>query len=319
MDCTSSTSVGPTESDRSIIAAFLRRNEPHAMYMLQALSESFDLVEKAGNWALVWGNGPAEEQSVAACGGSLPDRSLIACGYRLEAANDLHFIHICSEASDVLIQACFRRLYIPSVKGVCGPSPLLRNALTDSFLSGSTGGRPLVFEQVEDAFILDTIETEALANVLTKAADFTVRLAETSDLGELASLEQAYQKEENAQDFDVEQAMGSVKDFADKGRLFVGGYLDGIVAMARFHVSLDDAVLVNDVFVSSAHRGKGLGKAIVAGALQKWKQKHDSITGSSKRAILHVGQTNIVARRTYESLGFRQSPQKEAMHCVTLG
>lgn len=152
-------------------------------------------------------------------------------------------------------------------------------------------------------------------------------------------LEQAYQKEENGQSMDVDEALGSVQQFVSNGRLFVArsrlgssaaspgqcedsqDRFDTIVAMVRFHVVLEDIVLVNDVFVKQDCRGKGFGKAIVAGGILGWKAKTDCSAAHGKtlkKAMLHVGESNTVARRTYQSLGFKQPVRKEAMHCIIL-
>jgi GNAT superfamily N-acetyltransferase len=62
---------------------------------------------------------------------------------------------------------------------------------------------------------------------------------------------------------------------------------------------LPDVPILNQLFVSRAHRGQGIGRAIIGEAMRRLR-----VLGH-KQVALGVGPENDRARRLYEGLGFR--------------
>ena len=99
---------------------------------------------------------------------------------------------------------------------------------------------------------------------------------------------------------------GVEKLIEDRNTAFVIGAPDadtppaGVVAL-RFRHSLwtaSDDCLLEDVFVEESARGTGLGRALVAFALEHARAR------GCRRAELDVNESNEPALRLYESLGF---------------
>jgi ribosomal protein S18 acetylase RimI-like enzyme len=75
--------------------------------------------------------------------------------------------------------------------------------------------------------------------------------------------------------------------------------VDGeVVAYATFNAQLPEAVQVGGVFTPPALRGRGYGRAVVAGALR------DARANGVAVALLFTGEENVAARRAYLGLGF---------------
>ncbi|HEV8325511.1 MAG TPA: GNAT family N-acetyltransferase [Myxococcota bacterium] len=71
------------------------------------------------------------------------------------------------------------------------------------------------------------------------------------------------------------------------------------VAYAAFNAALPDTVQVGGVYVPGPLRGRGRGRAVVAGALLAARE------GGVAHALLFTAEANAPARSAYESLGFR--------------
>lgn len=73
------------------------------------------------------------------------------------------------------------------------------------------------------------------------------------------------------------------------------------VATTAFNARVPEMVQVGAVFTPPAQRGRGYGRAVVAGQLRIARDE------GARRAVLFTPETNLAARRAYESLGFRKT------------
>lgn len=73
-----------------------------------------------------------------------------------------------------------------------------------------------------------------------------------------------------------------------------------IVAYAAFNAALPEVVQLGGVWTPPERRGRGYGRAVVAGALLA------ACDGGVQRAVLFTGKDNIAAKRAYAALGFRR-------------
>jgi predicted GNAT family acetyltransferase len=80
---------------------------------------------------------------------------------------------------------------------------------------------------------------------------------------------------------------------------FVGVRVNGrVVAMAGQRMRLPDAIEISAVCTDPDHRGRGLGRAVVAAVAAR-------TLAAGRRPFLHVRVENEAAVRLYEGLGFR--------------
>lgn len=73
-----------------------------------------------------------------------------------------------------------------------------------------------------------------------------------------------------------------------------------IVAYTAFNAALPEVVQLGGVWTPPERRGRGYGRAVVAGALLAARD------GGAQRAVLFTGKDNIAAKRAYAALGFRR-------------
>jgi GNAT superfamily N-acetyltransferase len=71
------------------------------------------------------------------------------------------------------------------------------------------------------------------------------------------------------------------------------------VSYSAFNARLPDVVQVGGVWTPRELRGRGYGRAVVAGSLQAARSEE------ARRAVLFTGKENRSARAAYEALGFR--------------
>jgi ribosomal protein S18 acetylase RimI-like enzyme len=71
------------------------------------------------------------------------------------------------------------------------------------------------------------------------------------------------------------------------------------VSYSAFNARLPDVVQVGGVWTPKELRGRGYGRAVVAGSLL------DARAEGAASAVLFTGEENVPARRAYEALGFR--------------
>lgn len=70
------------------------------------------------------------------------------------------------------------------------------------------------------------------------------------------------------------------------------------VAYQQFNAMVDDVVQVGGVWTPPALRGRGYGRAVVAGSLLTARAE------GARRGVLFTGESNAAARRAYAALGF---------------
>jgi predicted GNAT family acetyltransferase len=74
---------------------------------------------------------------------------------------------------------------------------------------------------------------------------------------------------------------------------------DGVpVAYQQFNAAVEDVVQVGGVWTPPPLRGRGYGRAVVAGALLAARAE------GARRGVLFTGETNVQAQRAYAALGF---------------
>jgi uncharacterized protein len=73
-----------------------------------------------------------------------------------------------------------------------------------------------------------------------------------------------------------------------------------IVAYAAFNAALPEVVQIGGVWTPPERRGRGYGRAVVAGSLLAARE--DGV----QRAVLFTGAHNVAAKRAYAALGFRR-------------
>ena len=75
---------------------------------------------------------------------------------------------------------------------------------------------------------------------------------------------------------------------------------DDIVAYAAFNAALPQVVQLGGVWTPPERRGRGYGRAVVAGALLAARDE------GVQRGVLFTGEDNVAAKRAYGALGFRR-------------
>jgi GNAT superfamily N-acetyltransferase len=73
-----------------------------------------------------------------------------------------------------------------------------------------------------------------------------------------------------------------------------------LVSTSAFNTAMREAVQIGGVFTPPGLRGRGYGRAVVAGSLR------DARARGVWLSILFTGQDNVPAQRAYEALGFRR-------------
>jgi predicted GNAT family acetyltransferase len=89
-----------------------------------------------------------------------------------------------------------------------------------------------------------------------------------------------------------------VKVGLDEGTAWVLEADGALVACQQFNATLPDVVQVGGVWTPPDLRGRGYGRAVVAGALLA--ARADGV----RRGVLFTGEWNVSAQRAYEALGF---------------
>ena len=96
------------------------------------------------------------------------------------------------------------------------------------------------------------------------------------------------------------QARQSAVEAVGSSRDWVLQVKDRIVAKSRFNAWLDDAVQIGGVYTPPSFRGRGYGRAVVAGSLREVARQ------GVLRAVLFTDQDNLPAQHAYRSLGFER-------------
>ncbi len=92
---------------------------------------------------------------------------------------------------------------------------------------------------------------------------------------------------------------GEIDRLVDEGNAFVLREEGTAVAFSGFNARLEDVVQVGGVYTPPSLRGRGFGRAVVAGSLLSARAE------GVRRAVLFTERENGAARRAYLALGFR--------------
>ena len=181
------------------------------------------------------------------------------------------------------------------VRGVIGPWREARSALAALALP-----HPPALESRE---ILYRLEIDRLVVPPTLASgEVRCRRSREAELHELAAWRVAFEVENLSKTPSPRQradAIEAVTRAHDAGRHFVLEDRAGTpVAMSAFNAWADGIVQVGSVFTPRERRGRGHGRAVVAGSLLDARQR------GAHRSVLFTGEENHPARRAYEALGF---------------
>jgi ribosomal protein S18 acetylase RimI-like enzyme len=136
-----------------------------------------------------------------------------------------------------------------------------------------------------------------------------VRLATSDDASEIARLLSEFrdwQGRESPTDASIEASVRRL--LADPGTEYLlGGDPPAGVLQLRFRHAVwtgaDDAHL-EDLFVSEAARGSGLGRELVEAALERARER------GAARILLDTSESNEAAVRLYASVGFRSGSEE---------
>jgi ribosomal protein S18 acetylase RimI-like enzyme len=130
-----------------------------------------------------------------------------------------------------------------------------------------------------------------------------IRQAEVEDAAEIARLLDDFNREFGEPTPGAEVLAASVRRLLAEGEmtaLLAGEGPDG-VAVLRFRPALWSEGLeahLQELYVAPARRGGGIGRALLQGAVELGREK------GADGIDLNTGETDTVARRLYESMGF---------------
>jgi ribosomal protein S18 acetylase RimI-like enzyme len=127
------------------------------------------------------------------------------------------------------------------------------------------------------------------------------RRSSAADLDVLAAWRAGYRVETNAETDGPKLRAASRQD-VELGVAERTGWvleIDGApVAYQQFNATLPEVVQVGGVWTPPPRRGRGYGRAVVAGALLAARAE------GARRGVLFTGESNLPARRAYAALGF---------------
>jgi ribosomal protein S18 acetylase RimI-like enzyme len=183
------------------------------------------------------------------------------------------------------------------IHGILGPTEQV-SAILDGLALRAAPARMHSDERIY-ALDLRTFAPPALA------ADAHVRLATPANVDALATFRRAYLIEAlgAADDAALDApARADAERMSRDGVTFVLVARGEIVAMTAFTARHGSVVQVGSVFTPPPLRGRGHGRAVVAGSLV-----HARSEWSAERAALFTAEANTPAQRAYEALGFRRN------------
>ena len=127
--------------------------------------------------------------------------------------------------------------------------------------------------------------------------EMTIRRAGPGDVDRITALDAA------AWDDGVGDGSHTWRLWVDAAHLFVAEEAGSVEAVALGFLSLDGDIAVHKLFVDRAHRGKGLGRAVLEGLL--------GVTdGEGRATFLTVAPENAPAQALYQSLGYRAAERR---------
>ena len=193
------------------------------------------------------------------------------------------------DVSEAVLKQSGRRL-----AGFFGPLHQVRAARAEMGLDAA----PALKDSAEDLFALKLSDLRlppALA-----CGQVRCRIAGAADFEQLAEWRYAF-REATLKDIPGEQlektSRGDITSLLPAGSLFILEG-DGPLACCSFNARLPDMVQVGNVWTPPALRGRGYGRAVVAGALQIARD------AGAVKAILATGRHNVAAQAAYRAIGF---------------
>lgn len=133
--------------------------------------------------------------------------------------------------------------------------------------------------------------------------DLSVRRATAADEDQLVAWRLDYVGEAMAEPDNAEtrrRARALMQQEIPAGRVFVLCRDEDILAMSGFNAEAEGTVQVGGVYTPPALRGRGYGRAVVAGSLALARSQ------GMRRSVLFTGHDNRSAQRAYEALGYRR-------------
>ncbi|GGX58222.1 GNAT family N-acetyltransferase [Saccharospirillum salsuginis] len=137
---------------------------------------------------------------------------------------------------------------------------------------------------------------------MLKDPDIECRLATPEDQDQLVQWRLDYDVELMGADYSEqarERAEANISKDIQSGVSYVLARSGVPVAMSCFNAALDTVVQIGGVFTPPSERGKGYGRAVVAGSLLQARER------GVGRSILFTGFSNEPAQRAYQALGYR--------------
>ncbi len=130
-----------------------------------------------------------------------------------------------------------------------------------------------------------------------------VRRAEVADLEALSRWRVAYQVE-TLGEREVPAVRSSAREGVEagiaRGQLWVLEHEGEVVAMSAFNAALPECVQIGGVYTPPGLRGRGFGRAVVAGSLVE--ASGEGVT----RSVLFTGRENVAAQAAYRALGYEE-------------
>jgi ribosomal protein S18 acetylase RimI-like enzyme len=202
------------------------------------------------------------------------------------------------EHTGVIARACLRESKRP-LAGLIGPWPQVcsaRDALGVAQASTKISGRELLYALDLD----DLVVPEPITS-----GELSVRRPRPHEQGLLAEWRADYMVEalgypDNAATrAEAATDMAGVFAHGEPLDLFVLLEEGHVVATSAFNARLPKVVQIGGVWTPVADRGRGLGRAVVAGQLLLARAE------GVRRSVLFTEENNTSARRAYEALGYR--------------
>lgn len=154
-------------------------------------------------------------------------------------------------------------------------------------------------------FALDLTDLQMPDGLLGDSAAMRCRAATDQDVPILVNYRVAYHKETlGTEDSDTLPARcrDEVVRHMDGDAFVLESAIDGqrrVVACSFFNARVPDTVQIGGVFTPPAWRGRGFGRAVVAGSLLTAQAQ------GVERSILFTALDNLAAQRAYRSIGYR--------------
>lgn len=185
-----------------------------------------------------------------------------------------------------------------AITGLIGPKQQVQSARGLLGLSAV----PCKLAEEEGLFSLDLEELRVPPDLFT--GKVRCRRAFPPDLNLQAEWRHDYMEEALGERPGAEllaRAREDIQRSIDAGTLFLLFKGEKVVASSAFNATLPDIVQVGGVWTPRKWRGRGYGRAVVAGALRiAWEK-------GARRSVLFTGNENLSAQRAYTAIGYQRT------------